>query len=193
MKIYTKTGDKGQTSLFGGQRVSKNHPRVESYGAVDELNAALGMSRAEPISEDLDSVLEALQAELFTLGADLATPPSVDERCQRILEKDILRLEDWIDQFDAKLPALTRFILPGGNRAGANLHLARTICRRAERLTIGLASEQLDLASSLELPIQYLNRLSDLLFVLARTACDQDPQGSKEVFWEPPPKASAEA
>lgn len=185
MKIYTKTGDSGTTSLFGGQRVLKYHPRVATYGAVDELNAALGMARAEPLSPELDQVLEALQGELFTVGADLATPPETEERCRRISTQDVTRLEGWIDQFDAQLPGLTRFILPGGNRAGAALHLARTTCRRAERLATELAQDPAE-GSSFETVLIYLNRLSDLLFVLARTACHQDPEGSKEVFWEPP-------
>lgn len=165
MKIYTKTGDEGQTSLYGGARLPKDSLRIEAYGTVDELNAHLGVVRTLPLPPDVPPLLERIQSELFVLGADLATPPGVSaDRVRRVGDAEIGRLEQDIDQFDAGLPALSSFILPSGAPAGAQLHVARTVCRRAERRVVRLVREEsLDLS-----PVVYLNRLADLLFVLAR-------------------------
>ncbi|HTA89426.1 MAG TPA: cob(I)yrinic acid a,c-diamide adenosyltransferase [Polyangiaceae bacterium] len=166
MKIYTRTGDAGETGLFGGVRVGKDDPRVEAYGTVDELNACLGVARALGVSTRTDAQLLQIQSDLFTTGAELACVPGKEEKLRLTLlaEADIARLEGWIDDAEAPLTALENFVLPGGNPSAAELHRARTVCRRAERrtLTAGRAT-----------PIRpevvvYLNRLSDLLFVLAR-------------------------
>lgn len=181
MKIYTKTGDRGETSLFAGGRVGKDAPRVEAYGTVDELNACLGMVCAQlPDGEVLDC-LRRIQAELFDVGADLATPTTATTRkaIPRVREEQTLRLEQWIDRYEEELPALMRFILPSGSLAGASLHFARTVCRRAERRVVALSKVE---AINLEL-IRYLNRLSDLLFVLARVI-NQRAQ-MPETTWEP--------
>lgn len=167
MKIYTKTGDSGETGLFGGGRVSKDHPRVDAYGAVDELNAALGLAACAVDQEDLRRALESVQSELFVLGADLATPDGVQSTAVvRLEDHHVTALEHQIDAWEAALPPLTSFILPGGTEAAARLHLARTICRRAERRVTALGHQE----HLGELPVRYLNRLSDWLFVLARTA-----------------------
>ncbi len=161
MKIYTKTGDRGETSLHGGERVPKDTLRIEAYGTVDELNSLLGVCRSMNQSADVDTILEEIQNDLFTLGADLATPAGT---VRRILEEDAVRLEKHIDMIEPRLQPLAAFILPGGNRSAALLHFARTVCRRAERLTVRLTrTEKLGSA-----PTVYLNRLSDLLFMLAR-------------------------
>lgn len=161
MKIYTKTGDHGETSLHGGERVPKDDLRIEAYGTVDELNSLLGVCRSMNQSADVDTILEEIQSDLFTLGADLATPAGT---VRRILEEDAVRLEKHIDMIELRLQPLAAFILPGGNRSAALLHFARTVCRRAERLTVRLTrTEKLGSA-----PTVYLNRLSDLLFMLAR-------------------------
>lgn len=169
MKIYTRTGDSGDTGLFGGGRVGKDALRVEAYGTVDELNAALGVVLAAKPAGGLTGVIQRIQAELFELGADLATPPESSARANTLVrfnEDCVGVLEADIDRFEAKLEPLTTFIVPGGSPAGAALHLARTVCRRAERRTVSLAREE-----HIGAPIvPYLNRLSDLLFVLARTA-----------------------
>ncbi len=169
MKIYTRTGDEGMTGLFGGQRVSKDSPRVEAYGAVDEANALLGVVRALLAADDpLQERLTQVQGDLFVVGADLATPDIEGKRASsyvpRVSEADGTRLEGWIDEAEAELEPMRTFILPGGTLAAAQLHFARTVCRRAERRTVGLAHTE---------PISphirtYLNRLSDLLFVWAR-------------------------
>ena len=166
-KIYTRTGDKGETSLFDGTRVSKADPRVEAYGEVDELNAWLGLSRSTPLDRDLDEALVAIQRDLFALGARLADPASkIDARVAKATldDDDVARLEGLIDRLEAELPPLTRFILAGGSPGGAALHVARASCRRAERRMMVLDP----------LPegvlIRYINRLSDLLFVMARVA-----------------------
>ena len=165
MKIYTKTGDAGMTALFGGGRVAKNHPRVEAYGTVDELNALLGMARAAQISEQGDGWLEAAQNQLFHLGADLATPRSAkSSRIIRIGAGEIAWLEAGIDQMTAELQPLKNFILPGGTKAAAALQLARAVCRRAERAVVALQAEE-DIG---DYALAYLNRLSDWLFTLAR-------------------------
>lgn len=177
-RIYTKTGDAGETGLFGGGRVRKSDPRVEAYGAVDELNAVLGWALASVTDARIRRDLPAVQADLFAIGAHLATavprgrpqpklPPLPADRTAQ--------LEHWIDEAEAALPELRSFILPGGSAGGAALHMARTVCRRAERRVVQLAAEE-DVASAI---IVYLNRLSDLLFVLARAenqACGQPDQ-----------------
>ena len=168
MKIYTKSGDAGETSLFDNSRVSKADPRVEAYGEVDELNACLGAARAEGVDRDLADAIEAIQQELFALGATLADPASrIAPRVTKasVGDDEVSRLEKTIDRLDAELPPLKRFILPGGSRAGAMLHLARTICRRAERRVVALGADAVD-----SHVVVYLNRLSDLLFVMARAA-----------------------
>ncbi|MHC4938920.1 MAG: cob(I)yrinic acid a,c-diamide adenosyltransferase [Planctomycetota bacterium] len=180
MKIYTRTGDSGETGLFGGGRVAKDALRVEAYGAVDELNAAIGLARAAGLPEALDAVVGRLQSELFDLGADLATPPGTsarEEKVVRVTPEQVARLEEDIDACEEGLPPLDAFILPGGGPAGAGLHLARTICRRAERRTVELARSET--VSPQVVP--YLNRLSDLLFVLARAANAAD--GRPEQKW----------
>ena len=164
VKIYTKTGDKGQTSLFGGQRVPKDSPRIEAYGTIDELNSALGFARSLNESKEVDALLGEIQIDLFTLGADLATPRDSTATVRRVEEADISRLERHIDSLDAGLEPLQNFILPGGSQVAAVVHLARTVCRRAERLIVKLGREE----AIGELPVVYLNRLSDLLFVLSR-------------------------
>ncbi len=165
MKIYTKTGDKGTTALFGGGRVPKTHPRVEAYGAVDELNAATGMVRAYGTDEQTDKWLERVQNQLFHLGADLATPlDAKSDRVVRIGPGMVVWLEQTIDEMEAELPALENFVLPGGSLAAAQLHVARTVCRRAERLVASLQEEE----ETGQYALPYLNRLSDWLFMLAR-------------------------
>lgn len=164
MKIYTKKGDKGTTSLFGGASIGKNSQRIKTYGTVDELNSILGIVLTHPLSERGENILKELQNQLFVLGADLATLPSKKTKIDRIGQKEIKQLEDWIDELDEQLPALTAFILPGGAPAGATLHQARTVCRRAERHTVALKLEN----PVSDETIIYLNRLSDLLFVMAR-------------------------
>lgn len=166
MKIYTKTGDSGATALFGGQRVSKTHPRIEAYGTVDELNSALGLVRSESISLDVAACLTAVQHQLFEMGAQLATPSEARQSGCAITEEAIQRIEGSIDQFEAALSPLSQFILPAGIRAASLLHVARTICRRAERRVVALAETPGERIP--ETIVVYLNRLSDLLFVLAR-------------------------
>jgi len=180
MKIYTKTGDAGQTGLFAGARVAKDDPRIEAVGTVDELNAAMGVARAADVPAQLDAVLAALQNELFDVGAELATPEPEKAKILRTTAEQIARLETLIDQHEAGLEPLTQFILPGGTSAAAQLHLARTICRRAERrvLTLAGASQQ---PVSPQL-LAYLNRLGDLLFVLARSA--NHAAGHDEPKWQ---------
>ncbi|MEX0686614.1 MAG: cob(I)yrinic acid a,c-diamide adenosyltransferase [Balneolales bacterium] len=164
MKIYTKTGDAGETSLFGGQRVSKTNTRIETCGQIDELNSTLGVARSFDLAIENEAVLEHIQNDLFVLGADLATPPSRKTKIERISESHIKHLESQIDTFQEALETLNYFILPAGSTGGATLHLARTICRRAERVCINCAEIE-DISQN---AVIYLNRLSDLLFVLAR-------------------------
>lgn len=168
MKIYTKTGDTGQTGLYAGPRVRKDDPRIEAYGAVDELNATLGVCRCETMPAEIDDLLAKIQNTLFDLGAELATPNPKDRGTELITPAQIELLEKAIDHFEAGLAPLKTFILPGGTRAAALLHLARTICRRAERRTVTLADQPGANVSTQT--IIYLNRLGDLLFVLARSA-----------------------
>jgi cob(I)alamin adenosyltransferase len=167
MKLYTKTGDDGTTGLFGGGRVGKSSPRVEAYGTVDETNAVIGVARATGLPPELDGVLERVQEDLFTLGAELACVPGRESKLSMTLlgADDISRLERAIDVADAACPPLKSFVLPGGSPQAAALHLARTVCRRAERATL----EVKDGPVRAEVLI-YLNRLSDLLFALARHA-----------------------
>jgi cob(I)alamin adenosyltransferase len=165
MKIYTKTGDQGETGLFGGPRVSKDHARIEAFGTVDELNSHLGLIRTMPAAADFDDALRRIQCELFDLGAELATPGSTAER---ITPAHVATLERLIDESEATLEPLTCFILPTGTPLAAVVHVARTVCRRAERRVVTLAA-QLDSTIPAN-AIEYLNRLGDLLFVLARRA-----------------------
>jgi len=166
MKIYTGTGDKGTTGLIKGGRVSKSDIRINTYGSIDELNAALGLAITEISTEEINSDLRSVQNELFVLGSDLACPIKFEDKYSitRIDESHVKNLEELIDKFDGKLPELTEFILPGGSKGSAHLHLARTICRRAERSAVELAVKE-EIGSFV---IKYLNRLSDLLFVLSR-------------------------
>ncbi|PQJ76137.1 cob(I)yrinic acid a,c-diamide adenosyltransferase [Polaribacter gangjinensis] len=172
MKIYTKTGDEGTTGLFGGTRVQKNNLRIESYGTVDELNAYIGMIKDQEISTEIKQSLLKIQHDLFTLGAMLATPPEKETlkngtdrlNIPKIDENSILFLENEIDQMEATLPQMTHFILPGGHTTVSFCHIARCVCRRAERLTVAL-NEQESINQTI---LMYLNRLSDYLFVLAR-------------------------
>lgn len=172
MKIYTKTGDKGSTSLFGGTRVPKDHIRIESYGTVDELNSYIGLIRDQEINSHYKKILIEIQDRLFTVGAILATPAEKETlkngspRLQNlgILETDIELLENEIDVMESKLPQMTHFVLPGGHATVSHCHIARCICRRAERLTVHLSHNE----AVPEIVISYLNRLSDYLFVLAR-------------------------
>jgi len=166
-KIYTRTGDAGETSLFDGTRVSKANPRVDAYGEVDELNAWLGLSRAESLDRDLDEALVVIQKDLFALGASLADPASrIAARVTKaaLRDDDVARLEALIDKLEGELPPLRRFILAGGSKAGAALHVARAVCRRAERRMLSLEPAPEGIL------IRYINRLSDLLFVMARVA-----------------------
>jgi cob(I)alamin adenosyltransferase len=179
VKIYTKTGDSGDTSLFDQTRVSKADARVDAYGEVDELNACLGAARAEGLDADLTGEIEAIQKELFAIGARLADPRSrIAERVTKVAVADasVERLEQTIDRLEAEMPPLRRFILPGGSKPGAWLHLGRTICRRAERRAVGLGPGAVD-----PIVVVYLNRLSDLLFVMARAVNHRS--GVPEIEW----------
>jgi len=181
VKIYTKSGDSGQTSLFRGGRVSKDDVRVDAYGQVDELNAVLGFALAQGLPSPLASRVERVQVELFDLGADLATPTQEDEaKVRRFPGAPIERLEAEIDQWSAALPPLRHFILPGGARGGAALQLARAVCRRAERSVVRLSRNE----SLNPFVLRYLNRLSDWLFVAARVA--NQVVGQAETRWFPP-------
>ena len=182
MKIYTKQGDKGQTGLFGGGRVSKADLRVEAYGTVDELNACVGWAMTQLAGLPVVADLQRIQSDLFVLGADLATSPdaapAVAARSVRIQDAHVTRLEQLIDGWDADLPPLRKFILPGGSPGAASIQVCRGVCRRAERCTVRLAAEE----SISPTVVMYLNRLSDLLFVLARWINCQ--QGIQEPVWE---------
>jgi cob(I)alamin adenosyltransferase len=183
LKIYTKTGDSGDTGLFDGSRVLKSDPRVAAYGDVDELNAWLGLVRATLDQAEIGGMLERIQRDLFALGARLADPTHrIAERVTKaaISPDDITRLEGWIDTLEAELPPLRRFILAGGSSAGAMLHVARTVCRRAERAMVALQHAADGNAFEPDLLV-YVNRLSDLLFVMARAANRR--AGSPETEW----------
>ncbi len=165
MKIYSKTGDDGTTALVGGKRVSKDSLRVECYGTVDEINSILGIAISEIQTKDISSLLNKIQNKLFTIGGELATPENKkDINKVRIINNDILFLEDSIDKYEKKLEPLKQFILPGGTKGASLLHLARSVCRRTERLVISLSKNE----KISNFILIYLNRLSDLLFVLAR-------------------------
>ena len=181
MRIYTRTGDTGETGLIGGQRVPNDDPRVEAYGTVDELNAVLGVARCY-LAElpDLDALLERFQSELFDIGAELASPPERATQFQSLEERHIAAIEEAIDRLEEELPPLRQFILPGGTPASAYLHLARTVCRRAERRVVHLSRVSTVNAAI----IKYLNRLSDLLFVMARVANHR--AGVEDVKWGEP-------
>ncbi|MEZ4803725.1 MAG: cob(I)yrinic acid a,c-diamide adenosyltransferase [Gelidibacter sp.] len=187
MKIYTKTGDKGTTALFGGTRVPKHHIRIESYGTVDELNSLLGLIRDQQIDAHYKEMLMLIQDKLFTVGAILATDPekailkSGKERLNipKISEADIKKLEDEMDEMETALPPMTHFVLPGGHQTVSFCHIARCVCRRAERL----ASALNELEPFLPEALTYLNRLSDYLFVLARKL-SKDLQ-AEEIKWIP--------
>lgn len=164
MKIYTRTGDRGETSLFGGARVAKNDARIEAYGTVDELSSFIGVARASAPPSDVDATLERVQRDLFDVGAHLASPGT--SRFAGVDPQRIEELERAIDAMERELAPLTNFILPGGALAAAQLHVARTVCRRAERCVVGLHDE----SEATQSTIAYLNRLSDYLFVAARFA-----------------------
>lgn len=187
-KVYTRGGDKGLTSLVGGERVRKDHIRIESYGTVDELNAAVGLARtfnrrsgADPaVITRLDEMLKGIQNDLFNVGADLATPAASRwEGMHRVGDTEVKRLEGWIDELNDELPPLKEFILPGGGPVGAFFHQARTVCRRAERLTLRLMEDQDDVGDGV---MRYLNRLSDYLFVAGRWAAKA--LGEEEYLWQ---------
>ncbi len=183
-RIYTRTGDKGMTRLSTGAPVSKASRRVETYGAVDETNACLGVVRLHTADDAvLDPILGRIQNELFDLGADLATPEQhgkPDWEPLRILDSQVARLESEIDELNAALSPLNSFVLPGGSAAAAYLHQARTVCRRAERLCVALMAEPGEIVG--EAALKYLNRLSDLLFVASRHANDG---GAGDILWKP--------
>jgi len=193
MKIYTRRGDSGETGLFGGQRVPKDHARVEAFGQIDELNAMLGVAMGQLGTEDMPEVarrLRVVQADLFALGANLATPAPEDggrpnPHIPPIPDARVAQMEEWIDAAEGELSPLTSFILPAGTTAAASLHLARTICRRAERHLISLARVATIDAGS----IRFLNRLSDLLFVWARLANHR--AGVPDIPWEREERAAA--
>ena len=178
MKIYTRTGDDGSTSLLGAGRVPKSAPRVEAYGSIDELNAALGVVRTLDREAWLADALGSVQSQLFQVGAELAsTTPVMMAQLQRLGDEEILALERWIDRLEADLPQLTSFILPGGTPLGAALHACRTVCRRAERRLVALS----ELDAIEPRLIRYVNRLGDLLFVMARW-CNHRA-GVSEIEW----------
>lgn len=176
-KIYTKTGDKGETGLFGGKRLPKYHLRIEAYGTVDELNAHLGLVRDSLGDEATRDFLKEIQDRLFTIGANLASDPDKAMNTPDLLDSDIEALEQQMDQMDAHLPPLKNFILPGGHPSVSYCHIARTVCRRAERQVVALAANE----PVEEILLRYLNRLSDYFFVLSRKMA-QD-LGVEEVSW----------
>jgi cob(I)alamin adenosyltransferase len=187
MKVYTKTGDNGTTSLFGGTRVPKDHIRIESYGTVDELNSHIGLIRDQEMHQHYKKILIEIQDRLFTVGAILATPPEKEtlkngeKRLQNlgIIESDIALLENEIDAMEDSLPQMTHFVLPGGHTTVSYCHVARCVCRRAERLAVHLSHNE----PVAEIAIKYLNRLSDYLFVLARKLSHD--LNADEVKWIP--------
>ena len=180
MKIYTKTGDKGETSLLGGKRVWKDDLRIQAYGSIDELNSIIGVAMADVKNTELREVLQSIQHELFVVGSDLAAPIESDVKkfISRVDENFSTRLEKIIDKYDGQLPELKNFILPGGLISAAFLHNARTVCRRAERNVVTLSKSEF-VGPEIE---KYLNRLSDLLFVLARF--ENFSNGVKDIFWQ---------
>lgn len=180
MKIYTKTGDEGTTALFGGKRVSKADLRIDTYGTVDELNSFIGLVRDQPVNQNRKAILIEVQDRLFTIGSILATEPGNNKvKIPALTPSDITRLEQEIDAMDTQLPPMKFFVLPGGHASVSFGHVARTVCRRAERLTIALDQhEKVD-----PLVIQYLNRLSDYLFVLCRSMAHE--LQIEETPWKP--------
>jgi len=184
-KIYTRTGDKGTTALGSGLRVPKHHLRIASYGTVDEANSVIGLARIhlEPGDAEVDAMLARIQNDMFDLGADLCTPETgepLDYEPLRISERQVERLEREIDQLNGKLDPLRSFVLPGGKPGAAALHVARTVCRRAERLMVELAQQDGEVVS--QAALRYVNRLSDFLFVASRYVNDQ---GKADVLWSP--------
>lgn len=180
MKIYTKTGDSGQTSLVGGTRVSKTELRIEAYGTVDELNSYVGLLRDQEVNNDRKDILKEIQDRLFTIGSILASEPEqTKKRIPDLHESDIERLEKEMDKMDENLEPMRFFILPGGHQSVSFGHLARTVCRRAERITLKLAQE----SEVNDLVIKYLNRLSDYLFVLCRMMIKN--LNIEEISWKP--------
>jgi len=182
MKIYTKTGDEGQTGLLGGLQVSKMHPAVEAFGTIDELNSLLGLIVAHPIDETIEKDLTGIQNDLFDIGSRIAACLSDTDRVADLSEEKITTLEQMIDRNDATLPALDAFILPSGTPAACHLHLARAVCRRAERRLVELLESQSELKRVFATELIYLNRLSDLLFVLSRAV--NQAAGVKEQKWQ---------
>jgi cob(I)alamin adenosyltransferase len=182
MKIYTKTGDQGDTGLFGGPRVGKDAPRIEAYGTVDELNSVLGIARAQGLDAEFDALVAKIQNDLFAVGAQLATPDPAHVASARVGAAEIAALEQAIDRFESRLEPLRQFILPGGCPAAAYLHFARTVCRRAERRLVALMRTPSEPIAPE--PLVYLNRLSDLLFVMARVA--NRSAGTSDVPWQKP-------
>lgn len=180
MKIYTRTGDQGSTSLFGNQRVPKCDLRIRAYGTIDELNAVLGIARAQRLPAQLDTVIQRLQNQLFDLGAELASPDPEKHSTDFLQEAVIAEQEAWMDAFEQQLPPLNNFILSGGTQAAATLHLARCVCRRAEREIVELSQT----AAVRDLALKYVNRTSDLLFMVARMANAE--AGVVDVVWEKP-------
>lgn len=186
MKIYTKTGDKGQTALYGGTRVSKSSARVEAYGTIDELNAFVGAAKAEISAPEIQAQLKKIQFDLFTLGSESATPADKlflangkSRLALQLSEKEITDLENWMDAYETHLAPLQYFILPAGGRAATALHICRTVCRRAERHLV-LLNESEEVRAEL---LKYLNRLSDYFFVLARFVSKDS--GEAEEYWNP--------
>ena len=181
-KVYTRGGDKGQTSLVGGHRIYKDDPRLEAYGTVDEINSILALVRAQNPPARIDEIAANIQNDLFNVGADLATPAAKRwEGMYQIGDADVVRLEEWIDELNAVLEPLQEFILPGGGPVGALLHQARTVCRRGERRVMSLMRASDDVGDG---SLRYLNRLSDLLFVAARWSAKA--QGLDESYWKQP-------
>lgn len=180
MRIYTKTGDQGETSLVYGTRVRKDALRIESYGTVDELNSYIGLVRDQEVNVSRKEILKEIQDRLFTIGATIATEPDKDrKKIPDLFESDVAFLEQEMDKMDTELPELRYFVLPGGHQSVSFCHLARTVCRRAERLCVSLAQDEpVD-----GLVIKYLNRLSDYLFVLSRKMCQE--LNAEEVKWIP--------
>lgn len=178
MKIYTGKGDKGETGLFGGKRVPKNSPRIEAYGIVDELNSFVGLAVAETVDKDVKEILLKIQNQLFTLGADLATPEEKKQESDGTPAEFNSSIEKEIDKFDAKLGKLKSFILPGGSKSSAYLHICRTVARRAERAVVSLKNN-VEIGDNI---LIFLNRLSDLFFVLARY--ENQVSGNPDVKWK---------
>lgn len=179
MKIYTRKGDTGETALFGGSTTKKSNIRIHAYGTVDELNSTIGMVLSYSLSETGVKILKQVQHDLFVVGATLATPDPKKSRISEVGQDEVTQLEKWIDQLEVDLDPLKSFILPGGTGAGATLHFSRTVCRRAERETVELSQHE-NIPSA---AIIYLNRLSDLLFVLARF--ENKAQNAEETPWIP--------